>query len=349
MILSFRECLHYLDMELIAGYSYFCDMETRPDLKIYFAPLQESTDFIYRNAYAKIFGSVDKYFAPYISRQNDGTVKKSHLRDINRELNSGYNIVPQILAGNSADLVFLARILEDQGYDEINLNLGCPYPMVTNKGLGAGLLPYPNKIGTILEEALPKIRARISVKLRSGLLQHDEIYNFIDVLNRFPLSEIILHPRIAKDLYRGTPNEAVFASVKLMTKHPLIYNGDLNSVEDFNRLNDIFDGTARWMIGRGILKNPFLPLQIKAGNKPDQLNKVASFKRFHHEILTNYASILNGNSHLLMKMVKFWSYFCVAFPDPHKSFKRVKKAANIQKYEVAINENFQSLRYHEEN
>lgn len=323
-------------------------MKKESGFKIYFAPLQESTDYIYRGAHAKFFGGVDKYFAPYIARQNDGMVKASHLRDIRPENNQGYLLIPQILAGNSADFIFLARTLQDNGYYEINWNLGCPYPMVSNKMMGSGLLPYPDRVKSILEESLPKTNCKISVKLRTGLQSHDEIFKIIEVLNEFPLSEIILHPRFAKQLYRGSPDEAIFAAVHKTLKHQLIYNGDIETIENITRLDDLFGDITGWMIGRGILKNPFLPILLKTGHLSGREETAVILRNFYEEIFLNYAKLLSGNSHLLMRMEKFWNYFCFVFPDPHKTFKRIKKAANIVKYETAVNENFQRLKYYEE-
>ena len=323
-------------------------MQNESTLKIFFAPLQESTDYIYRGAHARFFGYVDKYFTPYIVRQNDGTVKTSHLRDVRKENNPDYPLVPQILAGNSGDFIFLARLLQDQGYDEINWNLGCPYPMVTNKGLGSGLLPFPDRIRSILEESLPAINCRISVKMRTGLKSHDEISKVMDVLNEFPLSEIILHPRYGKQLYHGSPDAGVFAEAHKALNHPLVYNGDIDSLENLNRLSHLFGDITTWMIGRGILKNPFFPLILKNGVIPEKLIQLDIIRNFHDEIFYKYSTLLSGSSHLLMRMEKFWSYFCFSFPDPHKTFKRIKKAANTTKYEAAVNENFQRLRDHEE-
>ena len=323
-------------------------MQKESGFKIYFAPLQESTDNIYRSAHAKFFGGVDKYFAPYIVRQNDGTVKTSHLRDSKPENNLEYPLVPQILAGNAADFIFLARLLQDNGYDEVNWNLGCPYPMVTNKGLGSGLLPHPDRIKAILETSLPHVNCKISVKMRTGLQSHDEIFQIIDVLNEFPLSEIILHPRFGKQLYRGEADENVFTEVHKKLNHSLVYNGDIVSAENLNLLNLLFGDITTWMIGRGILKNPFLPLLLKGGCLPDVEARAIIMRNFHNEIFLKYSNFLNGSSHILMRMEKFWSYFSFAFPDQHKTFKRIKKASNLVKYEAAVNENFQRLRDHEE-
>jgi len=320
-------------------------MEINSPCQIYFAPLQEATDHIYRSAHAKYFGSIDKYFAPYILCQNDGSVKNSHLRDINPANNAGYRLIPQILAGNSRDFIFLARLLEDNGYNEINWNLGCPYPMVTNKGLGSGLLPHPDRIKTILEESLPKIQGKLSVKMRAGLLSPDELFPVMDILNDFRIHEVIFHPRIGRQLYKGVPDEELFSQASGRINHPLVYNGDITSPEDLGRLNVLFGATETWMVGRGILKNPFLPTQLKNGRLPAKADMAETLRNFHDEIFLNCSRILNGSSHLLMKMEKFWSYFCFAFPDPHKTFKRIKKAANIAKYDLAVGENFSRLRH----
>lgn len=323
-------------------------MENESVFKIYFAPLQESTDHIYRSAHAKYFGSVDKYFAPYIVRQHDGTLKSSHIRDIRPENNKDYPLVPQILAGNSTDFIFLTTVLQDFGYREVNWNLGCPYPMVTNKGLGSGLLPFPERIRSILDESLPVINCAVSVKMRTGLQSADDLYKIIEVLNDFPLKEVILHPRYGKQLYKGVPDEEVFAEAFRVIKHPLVYNGDIGSVPVFNRLQGQMCGISTWMIGRGMLKNPFFASLLKNGFATDRVERAEILGNFHAEIFNQYAKLLSGSSHLLMRMEKFWSYFCYSFPDPHKTFKCIKKSTSIIKYEAAVHSNFQRLRNHEE-
>lgn len=326
----------------------FALMPIEKNNTLYFAPIQESTDFVYRSAFAMAFGNVDKYFAPYIIRQNDGTIKKSHLRDIAPENNPGYMLIPQVMAGNTEDFLYLTKTLADLGYDEINWNLGCPYPMVTNKGLGSGLLPSTDKIKRILSEAFSKLSCRVSVKLRTGLLSSDEIFDVIPVLNEFPLNEVILHPRIAKQLYRGSADKELFMQVIDLSKHPLVYNGDIFTQDDFNQSSDHFTTITSWMLGRGILMDPFLPSKLKHVPLPYKKEKADLLNQFHDQIFFSYSKLLSGNSHLLMRMKKFWSYFCYAFPDPAKSFKRIKKAGSIANYNLAIRENFQRLSNYEE-
>ena len=326
---------------------YLCDMEKKDQPGIYFAPLQESTDFVYRRAHAIHFGGIDKYFSPYILVQNDGSLKKSHQRDILKENCIGYTLVPQMMAGKSPDFIYLAKYLSENGYEEINWNLGCPYPMVTNKGMGSGLLPHPDQIRRILDESLPLINSRISVKLRAGLISTDEILAIIPVLNEYPLVEVILHPRVATQLYSGEPDHEVFGKVSGLCRHELVYNGDLTTSDDFDRVREKFAAVSRWMIGRGMLKNPFLALEIKGRGLPGKVEKIAMLERFHDDIVGNYAAMLSGQRHLIIRMTKFWEYFSFLFPNPHKAFKRVKKSTSMAKYQIAVGENFLQLRSEE--
>ncbi len=322
-------------------------MENKDLPAIYFAPLQESTDFVYRRAHAIHFGGIDKYYSPYLLVQKDGGLKKSHLRDTLPDNCAGYNLVPQIMAGNIADFIRLSKYLTELGYEEINWNLGCPYPMVTNKGMGSGLLPHPQKIREILDASLPQLTCRVSVKVRAGLASKDEILQVLPVLNDYPISEVIFHPRFAKQLYTGTPDWDLFEQVSGLVKHPLVYNGDITNPEEFNMARNRFASVTTWMIGRGMLKNPLLAMEIKGVQLPGKGERIASLERFHEEIFSSYASMLSGQSHLITRMIKFWEYFCFLFPNPHKSFKRVKKSVNQSKYEIAVAENFLQLRNEE--
>jgi tRNA-dihydrouridine synthase len=319
-------------------------MEIKEQPVIYFAPLQESTDFVYRRAHAIHFGGIDKYFSPYLLVQKDNSIKKSHQRDILPANCGEYRLIPQIMAGNSADFLYLANHLVDQGYGEINWNLGCPYPMVTRKGMGSGLMPEPEKIREILDHSLSQLNCRISVKMRAGLVSPDEIFKVIPVLNDYPLSEIVFHPRVAKQLYNGTPDYDLFEQVSNLTAIPLVYNGDLLTAQDFNTARERFTKVSTWMIGRGLLKNPLLASEIKGTALPGKMERLTLLERFHEEIFSNYAVLLSGQGHLITRMTKFWEYFCFLFPDPHKAFKRVKKSVNLSKYELAVRENFLQLR-----
>jgi len=251
------------------------------------------------------------------------------------------------MAGNSHDFLFLSKQLSELGYEEINWNLGCPYPMVARKGMGSGLLPHPEKIREILDHSLPQLNCRISVKLRAGLVSSEEIFEVVQVLNDYPISEVIFHPRVAKLLYNGSPDWALFEQVLDLINHPLVYNGDLLTPEDFKNAQAQFKTVSTWMIGRGMLKNPFLASEIKGVQLPGRGERIAILERFHADIFSSYATLLSGQSHLIIRMTKFWEYFCFLFPNPHKAYKRVKKSVNQSKYEMAVRENFLQLRSEE--
>lgn len=318
-------------------------MNMQNNMSIYFAPLQEFTDSTYRNAYNKYFSGVYKYFTPYLQVVKEFSVKSSHLKEVMPENNSVPYLVPQILAGTPGEFTYLAKLLCEFGYKEINWNLGCPYPMVTKKGRGSGLLTTPGRIEDILEEAFSTLDCRISVKARLGLESDEDIFKVLEILNKFPLEEVIVHPRTARQLYRGTPDNESFARVAGLLKQELVYNGDIVDKQTFKLAKERFPGIKRWMIGRGILSNPWLPAIINGEQLPELKEQIEVLQSFHGEIFHSYSGKLSGRSHLLTRMLKFWTYFCHNFPEPRKALKRIKKAGTLDKYELAVRENFSTL------
>jgi tRNA-dihydrouridine synthase len=304
------------------------------NLTIYLAPLQGFTDFVYRKAYAEIFQGVDAFFIPYISVKINEIFKK-HEKEILPENNPQNRVIPQVLASSADEMLFLSKILEDKGYNEINLNLGCPYPMVTNRGKGAGLLPHPEKIKEILSLFFEKTNLRLSVKLRAGLHSANEIEQIIPVLNEFPLTEVIFHPRVAKQLYEGEILNSAFQYAMQNLKHRLVYNGNIFSVDDFNLTRQKFPETNDWMLGRGVLMNPFLPAEIKNIEIPDKL-KLEKLKEFHRLIFELYTEKVDNEGNVLNKMKQFWIYFSYNFTEQRKSFKLIKKTNRISKFQSTV-------------
>ncbi|MDO8951425.1 MAG: tRNA-dihydrouridine synthase family protein [Draconibacterium sp.] len=303
-------------------------------LSVYLAPLQGFTDFIYRKAYSEIFQGIDTFFIPYISVKNNQILKK-YQKEILPENNQQTRIIPQVLANSADEMLFLSKILEDKGYTEINLNLGCPYPMVTNREMGAGLLPHPGKLQAILTSFFEKSNLRLSVKLRAGLHSANEIEQIIPVLNEFPLTEVIFHPRIAKQLYEGEINNSAFQFAENHLKHKLVYNGDIFSVDDFKNKQQLFPQTAHWMLGRGVLMNPFLPAEIKNIEIQAKV-KAEKLKEFHQLIFKYYLETMDNEGNVINKMKQFWIYFSYNFTEQRKSFKLIKKANGLSKYQSAV-------------
>ncbi|MEI7597477.1 MAG: tRNA-dihydrouridine synthase family protein [Bacteroidota bacterium] len=304
------------------------------------APLQGFTDHIFRQAFHKYFGGIDAYYTPFIRTENDKSIKNAKLKDVLPENNSNLPVIPQLLVNSASDFIQISSIFENFGYKEINWNLGCPYPMVAKHQLGSGLLPYPELINQILSEVLPKIKVEISIKMRLGYENSDEIDEVLEVLNKFPIKEIIIHPRIGKQMYKGTVNLNAFENCISQSKHKIAYNGDIDTIETFNEISSRFPNVNHFMIGRALISNPFLAEQIKGIEHNEK--KIKVFEAFHNELYEKYASTLSGSTHLQNKMLFFWEYFADSFSNSKKVFKRVKKANNIDNFNAAIMENFRN-------
>jgi len=308
---------------------------------IYLAPLQGFTDFVYRKTYSQVIGDVDAYFTPYISMKNDKVFKK-YEKEVLPMHNMQERVVPQVLVKNSEEILSMAELLKTYGYSEINLNLGCPYPMVTNRCKGSGLLPFPEKVSSILNDFFEKTNLELSVKLRAGLELADEIEQIIPVLNKFPLKEVILHPRIAKQLYSGEIIDKAYQYAIENLKHKLVFNGDIISLSDYERRKQQFPSTKTWMLGRGILMNPFLASEIK-GKKISEDKKRDKLLEFHKLMLESYLDIMDNEGNALNKMQQFWFYFSFNFPNQRKVFKAVKKSKSILKYKIETQKIFAQL------
>lgn len=310
---------------------------------IYLAPLQGFTDFVFRKTYSEVFGAVDKYFIPYIVVKNNAVPRK-HVQEIWPENNPLTATIPQVLAKNSGELIYLAEYLSTYGYREINLNLGCPYPMVTRRGRGSGLLPFPEKIEKMLASFFEKTNLSLSVKIRSGLENEHEIEKVIPVLNQFPLTEIILHARTASQLYKGKISEDIFSWALKNTNKPLVYNGDIFSISDFNKKHLKFEGVENWMLGRGILKNLFLPFEINQ-KFILQTEKYEMLEKMHSMVFEAYSVQSDNAGNVLNKMKQFWKYFSFHFENQRKTHKRIKKIKNPKLYQAEIKTIFSERRF----
>jgi tRNA-dihydrouridine synthase len=269
-------------------------------------------------------------------------ILRKYEKEIHPENNPQIRVIPQVLAGSADEMLFLSKILEDKGYKEINLNLGCPYPMVTNREKGAGLLPHPDKVQKLLSSFFEKSNLRLSVKLRAGLQSANEIEQIIPVLNQFPLTEVIFHPRIAKQLYDGEILNSAFQFAQQNLKHKLVYNGSIVLVDDFTACRQKFPEIDNFMLGRGILMNPFLPAEIKnmdisSKEKPEKL------KEFHQLVFKYYSECMDNEGNALNKMKQFWIYFSYNFNNQRKTFKAIKKASTMNRFKQEIHQIFANI------
>ncbi len=313
---------------------------TKNTTSLFLAPLQGFTDAIFRQAWQQNFVGLDRYYAPYIALQNDGTVRNSQFRDLLPERNDILP-VPQILPANAQEALELTQKIEALGvYKEININVGCPYPMVTNRGRGSGLLPYPERLDDILSVLFKAYGSSFSfsLKMRCGLESFEEIESLMPVINKYPIRDLILHPRIAKQLYKGEADHALFEKAMTLTDLPLYYNGDIFSLSDYQLLMDEFPQLSGVMLGRGVLQNPLLPLEIKRGEVFMLKERLELLKPFVDEIFDLNSQHLSGESHLLSKMKSYVPYFASFNSENRPAYKKMKKAKSLRSYREGMND-----------
>jgi len=294
------------------------------------------TDYIFRSAFADHFGGFDLAVAPFIASKQDQRIKRKYVKDVLPENNTRMPVVPQILSKTAADFTFLANYLYDLGYDTVNWNLGCPFPMVANKQRGSGMLPHTDRIRAFLDRVIPEIRGSLSIKLRLGWKESADIFRLLPVIDPHPLSEIIIHPRTGLQRYQGPVDLDAFEDCLAVTRHPVVYNGDIRTVDDFRRLSRRFDRVYAWMIGRWCLADPFLPVRITTG-ADDIPDKIYRMQRFHEDLFEAYNRVLDGPSHVLSKMKGFWQYFSLPFEDCKKTIKEVRKTHRPDQYLAQVN------------
>ena len=301
-------------------------------MKYYLAPMEGITGYIYRNAYEKYFNNIDKYFTPFIVTNQSRSLKTKELRDVLPENNEGMNIVPQILTNDSEGFINTTNKLKQLGYKEVNLNLGCPAGTVVSKHRGSGFLAKREELDRFLDEIFKIDDMKISIKTRIGKDSPDEFYELIKIYNKYPMEELIIHPRTQKDFYGNTPNLEVFKDSLSLSKNPVCYNGDIFTASNHDKLIETFPEVETVMLGRGILANPGLMGEIK--NNPN-LNKEV-LKEFHDEILYKYIELFNEERNAIFRMKELWGYMIYIFSDNKKYAKKIKKSQKLSEYNEAV-------------
>jgi tRNA-dihydrouridine synthase B len=316
-------------------------MTTQNSPEICLAPLRGLTDSIFRNTYATFFSGIDWAVTPFLTTVKGSRIKASHLREVLPENNQRLPVVPQILSKSADNFIPLAIALYEMGYGSINWNLGCPYPMVARKKRGSGLLPHPDLVDGFLERVLNTIPNRLSIKLRLGYHDTSEIKLLLPILNRYPLDCLIIHPRTGKQMYDGRPDESAFEACLGMTSHSVVYNGDIVTKGDMDRMQSRFPSIGTWMIGRGILADPFLPGRIKK-HTTGQTDEIDHFRKFHDALMSAYGAVLFGPGHLLNRMKGFWYYFCQSFDDGSRLLKKIRRTRTLDHYQETLEKFFLS-------
>ena len=304
-------------------------------MKYYLAPMEGVTGRIFRNAYHACFPPLDKYFAPFITPNDNGRLSPRDYTELDRDKNQGLFVVPQILTNHEDAFLSTAGTLKEMGYREINLNLGCPSGTVVSKGRGAGFLAFPEELNRFLDHIFSGTDLKISIKTRIGKEQEEEFERLLPIYNRYPLEELIIHPRVQKDYYKNTPRMAIFAEGFLHSASPVCYNGDIFTAADEGRLTARFPALDRIMLGRGIAANPGLLYEIQT-KEPVAKDKLW---QFHQQLYHGYKDFFlptSGERVVLFKMKEIWSYMISGFSDSRQWEKKIKKAQTLRTYEEAV-------------
>ena len=299
------------------------------------APFQGITDSVYRNLYKEYFTGIDKFYTPFFTGIHKDNSRSLKGEEIDIKLNDVNTLTPQILGNDADEIIRFANQCQAMGYREINLNMGCPFPRVANKTRGCGLMAEPLRVREIFDKVFNNIDIKFSLKCRLGYFKDTEIDELIESFNIYPFSEIIIHPRIGKQLYTGSADVDRFAEVASQINRPLVYNGDIFSVEDFKRISAKVPSVSMFMLGRGLLSNPFLADEIKGKTFDYEERK----KRLHHFMVSLYLERLRhagGSPKIIGCMKELWSYVMNSFEDPQDIWRKIKKINSLDVYEETV-------------
>lgn len=318
-----------------------CGEQAGHDLELILAPIQGATDDLFRSTFGDHFDGVDYAVAPFISTSSGDQIRPNAFSGLLPENNQTMRVIPQLMGNNPDHFILFVRHLESLGYKSVNWNLGCPFPVVVNKKKGAGLLPHVGQINSLLDRVLSTVSIELSVKLRLGLDSKTDILDVLSVLNQYPISQIVIHPRTGRQMYKGRVDLDVFERCLELSEHPLVYNGDILDAAEYRVLKKRFASVNCWMIGRGLIRNPFLAELIRGcGTTPYEMQK--RFQRFHWDLYNRYSERLSGPSHLLNRMKELWSYFEGSFKDGHKVLKKIQKCRHQAQFEQVLTDFFKS-------
>ena len=313
-------------------------------MEYYFAPLEGITGYVYRNAHHKFFPGTDRYYTPFVAPNYTMHFKAKEKKDVAPENNAGVPVVPQVLSNKADETLWAVEELAKRGYSEVNLNLGCPMPTVARKKKGSGLLKFTDELDAYLDGVFEGVArrpsecppVRISVKTRLGTDSTQEAEALVRIYNRYPISELIVHPRSREDMYRGVPDREAFLLVLQNSTNPIVYNGNLCCTEDVREIESVCEAAGKpigsVMIGRGFLSDPSLVRQCKGGSliTPKELGE------FHEELYRQLGETLPGSAVVLSHMKELWFYMGKLFPDGAKCLKEIRRAGSRVQYEAAV-------------
>ena len=302
---------------------------------IFFAPLQGYTDDVYRRVHYKLIGGVKNYYTPFV-RVEVGAVRSKDQRDIAPENNSGVPVVPQIIFNSRKEFEYLTDRVKSLGYKEIDLNMGCPFPLQARHGRGCGILAHPDIVSDIIEGIKEHNDTIFSVKMRLGRDSSSECDKIIELLNNVQLKHITLHPRTGIQQYKGTVDYDAFERIYTQSRNPIIYNGDIVTLEDIRRIENKYPQIKGIMLGRALLGAPSLAVEYANDKQWSNSERIALMLKMHDALMAEYSKILKGDTQMLNKMRTFWEYSEALLG--RKPYKKVMKSGNLKNYLAAVDE-----------
>ncbi len=322
-------------------------------MKFEMAPMEGVTTYIYRRAYARYFGEIDRYYTPFLSLYREKEFNHKEKNEILPEHNEGMEVIPQVLTNSSADFLRAAHKLAALGYREININLGCPSGTVTAKGKGAGMLEDVRRLDAFLYEVFASSPVAVSIKTRLGMENVQEWHGLLEVYRKYRMRELIVHARVREDYYKNKPDWQSFAVALADNRWPVCYNGDIFGEEDYRKLTETFPALDRVMLGRGLVADPALPERLRqlsgqcADGKQRPENPAAAverFRAFHDEVYQGYQGTQMGERNVLYRMKELWTYMIGLVEPADRYLKMIRKANRYDRYEEATGRVFMQLR-----
>ena len=310
---------------------------------IAFAPMQGYTDAVYRRAHYECVGGVEEYYTPFARLDGDAPRAKD-LRDTDPERNAGVPTVPQVIARDVNEFARLCDALQEQSWRRIDLNMGCPFPMQVRAGSGSGLLQHPDRVEAICDEMLRRPGVGFSIKMRLGQEGSGECISLLPIINDMPLVHVTLHPRLGQQQYKGEADREAFSHFYEVCKHPIVYNGDISSMEDAEALLQRFPSLKGVMMGRGLLARPWmLSCRQNAGDPQHAQNDAFGrqliadtpqkvMKEMHAIVYRHDTETLCGDSQILARLHAFWEYLDI----DRKAKKAILKATTLPRYREAV-------------
>ena len=309
-----------------------------------FAPMEGITGYVFRNAHHRHFHGIKAYYTPFISPNQTRKLTPRELNDVIPEHNEDVPVIPQVLTNKADDFLWAAERLRELGYTEVNLNLGCPSGTVVAKKRGSGFLEYPMELDEFLYqvcEGISGLGMELSVKTRVGKEKPEEFRELLSIYNRYPLKNLIVHPRVQADYYKNHPHMETFDLAVQESRNPVFYNGDLFRVAEIEMFVQKYSGISAVMLGRGLLTNLALAedsASCIAGHEADAASHLTTdrIRAFHEDVLESYRKAIPGDKNVLFKMKELWTYLGEAFEDSAKPMKKIRKAQRMEEYKAAV-------------